>query len=219
MANRLNPNEQLSIGGSITSDDGRFTLILQSDGNLVIYGPGGIAVWATNTEGRSVVNAIMQSEGNFVIYGPGNAVIWASNTEGNPNAILFLQNDRNLVIYNSGGPIWASNTVGKEISVDYAPFALVANGGCTDDGRGNPRTQTGTYFRITGSKFTPGASCYVRAHSSGNVQRGIANTTADAAGNIFIKCYFADFPGPGEDLIFKAVDQADNGFGIATHSP
>src|SRR5574337_769935 len=110
MADRLNPNETLPIGSSITSQDGRFTLNMQGDGNLVLYGPNGKYRWDPATNGRSVTQTVMQSDGNFVIYGPGGA-LWASGTYGHPGAWLVVQNDGNLVIYDpSGNPLWATNT-------------------------------------------------------------------------------------------------------------
>jgi hypothetical protein len=81
MTDRLNPNDRLFQGQYITSADGRFTLILQGDGNLVLYKPGGRPIWATGTSGP-VTEAVMQQDGNFVLYTPQGA-IWASNTQGN----------------------------------------------------------------------------------------------------------------------------------------
>ena len=47
MSDRLNPGDSLAVGGSIPSLDGRFTLTLQADGNLVLYHTGGApAGWA-----------------------------------------------------------------------------------------------------------------------------------------------------------------------------
>ena len=67
MSDKLNPGESLAAGGSIPSLDGRFTLILKADGNLVLYHTGGAAAgWATGTVGRAVTQAIMQADGNFV---------------------------------------------------------------------------------------------------------------------------------------------------------
>lgn len=83
MADRLNPNESLLIGSSMTSQDGRFTLNMQGDGNLVLYGPNGKYRWDSATNGQSVTQTVMQSDGNFVIYGPGGA-LWASGTYGLP---------------------------------------------------------------------------------------------------------------------------------------
>jgi hypothetical protein len=45
----MQPGEVLNPGGAITSADGRYTFVYQSDGNLVIYRPDGTPVWATNT--------------------------------------------------------------------------------------------------------------------------------------------------------------------------
>jgi len=44
-------SKQMSTGESITSIDGRYKLLMQSDGNLVIYSPTR-AVWASNTNGK-----------------------------------------------------------------------------------------------------------------------------------------------------------------------
>lgn len=110
MADRLNPNESLPIGSAITSQDGRFTLNMQGDGNLVLYGPGGKYRWDSATHGQSVTQTVMQGDGNFVIYGPGGA-LWASGTHGHPGAWLVVQNDGNLVIYDpSGNALWATGT-------------------------------------------------------------------------------------------------------------
>lgn len=110
MADRLNPNESLPIGSSITSQDGRFALNMQGDGNLVLYGPNGKYRWDSATHGQSVTQTVMQGDGNFVIYGPGGA-LWSSGTYGNPGAWMIVQNDGNLVIYGpNGNPLWASGT-------------------------------------------------------------------------------------------------------------
>lgn len=108
----LRPDERLSTGQSRTSCDGRFTLVMQGDGNLVLY-QGGAALWATNTNGPGNGNysAVMQGDGNFVVYRDGSRVVWASNTERNAGASLAIQNDGNVVVYAPGSrPLWASNT-------------------------------------------------------------------------------------------------------------
>src|SRR5437773_2200413 len=90
MSDRLNPGDSLAVGGSITSQDGRFTLTLQADGNLVLDEPGRGARWATGTDGRTVSQAVMQTDGNFVLYGPAGP-IWATATEGHPGSYLAVQ--------------------------------------------------------------------------------------------------------------------------------
>lgn len=110
MADRLNQGERLLPGQSIVSSNGRFILIQQFDGNLVLYKPNQRAMWATGTQHRPVTEAIMQSDGNFVLY-TSQGPVWASNTQG--KHFLIAQNDGNLVMYNNASqPVWASNTNG-----------------------------------------------------------------------------------------------------------
>jgi hypothetical protein len=63
----LLPGQQLNPGQSKVSCDGRFTLVMQGDGNLVLYQQGR-ALWNTQTNGRGGHHAVMQSDGNFVLY-------------------------------------------------------------------------------------------------------------------------------------------------------
>ena len=85
-------------------------LVMQSDGNLVLY-DSGVAKWSTGTANRSTAYAIMQSDGNFVLYDTNHQSIWSSNTAGNPHAQLIVQTDGNVVIKTtSGNVIWATNT-------------------------------------------------------------------------------------------------------------
>lgn len=108
----LLPGESLAAGQYLRSTDGRFTLVMQGDGNLVLYKLGNIALWHTFTNGTPANVAIMQSDGNFVVYG-GNTAYWHTFTHGQPGAALYLQNDGNLVIYRNGVAIWNSGTHGN----------------------------------------------------------------------------------------------------------
>ena len=95
----------------ITSPNGRYNFIYQTDGNLVLYGKLG-ALWASGTYGRGVARAVMQGDGNLVVYNGSNQPLWASGTFGNPGATLAVQDDGNVVIYRADhAAIWATNTV------------------------------------------------------------------------------------------------------------
>lgn len=94
----------------IPSADGRFTLMVQMDGNVVLYGPSG-ALWvAPYTWGRSSTTLTMQTDGNLTVRGPQNELIWQSGSGGNPGARFVVQNDGNLVIYNGWAAVWQSGT-------------------------------------------------------------------------------------------------------------
>lgn len=96
-------------GQSLTSCDGRFTLSLQLDGNLVLY-QGSSALWASHTNGSTGYAAVMQSDGNFVLYDMQAHALWAAGTSSHAGSHLSLQNDGNLVVYEGGSALWATNT-------------------------------------------------------------------------------------------------------------
>ena len=51
-AGTLTPNQVLTANQSISSPNGQYQLIMQGDGNLVEYGPGGQAIWDSVTYGN-----------------------------------------------------------------------------------------------------------------------------------------------------------------------
>jgi hypothetical protein len=110
MADRLSSDARLNVGESITSNNGQYTLILQLDGNLVLYKAGGKALWATGTNGKAASFATQQKDGNFVLYGSSGA-LWALGTHGHQGTTLVVQDDGNLVIYGQNGALWATGTV------------------------------------------------------------------------------------------------------------
>jgi len=109
------PNQGLTPGHVWHSCDNRFTLNMQTDGNLVLYeGPileqGADALWDTGTEGQDAAFVVMQNDGNLVLYNTAEQAIWSSDTPGDEGAYLAIQNDGNLVIYLSGHEVWNSDT-------------------------------------------------------------------------------------------------------------
>jgi hypothetical protein len=109
----LTANQELTASQSLASCNGDYTLIIQGDGNLVLY-QGGTALWASNTAGSAADEAIMQGDGNLVLYASSGTPVWASNTAGNDGAYLDEQNDGNVVIYSaSGSALWSTGTAGK----------------------------------------------------------------------------------------------------------
>ncbi len=108
----ISPGEGLVNGETYSSCDGRFSLAMQTDGNLVLYRNGAGAIWASNTAGSDGYAAIMQGDGNFVLYGHHSNPLWASGTNGHDGATLAVQTDGNLVVYAPGGhAVWATMTV------------------------------------------------------------------------------------------------------------
>ena len=106
----LKPYEELRPGQFLKSQsmNNEYILILQNDGNLVLYRKNKYSgnqqvLWASWTQGKPVERAVLQNDGNFVVYGRGknneNVAFWNSGTQGKGANILIMQNDGNLVIY------------------------------------------------------------------------------------------------------------------------
>jgi len=103
---------RLKVNDSIFSENRRFHMIMQSDGNLVLYGPNG-AVWnsATMTGGSY---AVMKATGTLIVKSPSERVLWSSRTHVKGGAKFLLQNDGNFVIYSLGGTaIWSTKSKGR----------------------------------------------------------------------------------------------------------
>ncbi len=108
MGDTLTEGQKLEKGGSLTSNNGAYTLTLQDDGNLVLYARDQ-AVWSTETNGQDVQRAEVQTDGNFVLY-TSEKPVWHTDTKGKKDVKLVLQDDRNLVLYAADGPAWSSKT-------------------------------------------------------------------------------------------------------------
>lgn len=107
---------QLNAGQARVSPNRQYELLMQGDGNLVLYVAGGRPVWSTLTGGHPGADALMQGDGNLVVYQSGRP-LWDSGTGGAPGAQLDVQNDANLVIYaTSGAPLWASHTGNSQLN-------------------------------------------------------------------------------------------------------
>lgn len=110
---RMNPGRVLSNGGSVTSCDGRFTLVIQGDGHLVLYQAGVGAIWYNSVFG-SGHTLHMQTDGHLVVYNGAGQPVWYTGTSGNNGAFLSVQNDGNVVIYNHlGQALWHTGTYGR----------------------------------------------------------------------------------------------------------
>jgi hypothetical protein len=107
----LGPGQRMNAGMQIVSTNGSYNATMQGDGNFVIYQPGNVAVWSTQTNGNSGAFIVMQNDGNLVVYRSNWTAAWSSGTADNSGARLVMQTDRNLVIYRTNGTAaWASGT-------------------------------------------------------------------------------------------------------------
>jgi hypothetical protein len=86
-------------GDKIVSPNEAFECRMQTDGNVVVYGPSG-STWQTGLRGTELA---MQRDGNLVLYatdvrGESRVPVWNTNTADRPGATLVMQDDGNLVV-------------------------------------------------------------------------------------------------------------------------
>ena len=103
---------QIGVNGSLESSTkmvaGSYTLVMQSDGNLVEYNSSGGVVWASGTNGKGAVQLILQSDGNLVLYNQSRGAVWTTGTNGQAPGWLILGSDGNLKLFNaSGAQVWS----------------------------------------------------------------------------------------------------------------
>ncbi|MFC4912022.1 hypothetical protein [Actinomadura gamaensis] len=101
----LKPGRTLKAGQYLRSSNGRYKLVMQADGNLVVY-RGSSSIWSSHTwvKGSS---ATMRTDGDLVV-AKGSHRYWNSHTAGHKGAYLSLQNDGNAVVYQGRTALWSS---------------------------------------------------------------------------------------------------------------
>ncbi|WP_433088638.1 hypothetical protein ACQP1P_21145 [Dactylosporangium sp. CA-052675] len=110
----MTTNQQITMTYFLRSPDSRYHLLLQDDGNLVLYGPGYHLLWSTHSFGAGGNHLVMQGDGNLVLYKPDGTGVWASGTWTSYGAHLSLQDDGNLVIYTTANQaVWSTGTSGQ----------------------------------------------------------------------------------------------------------
>ncbi len=100
-------------GQSLYTANRTYRLVLQTDGNLVLYDQSGKALWATGTNGIPPGFLALQPDGNLVLYSQDGRPIWYTKTAGYSGDSLVIQQDGNLVLYSQyQTPLWDTQTGG-----------------------------------------------------------------------------------------------------------
>jgi surface antigen len=106
----LAPNDTLTVGQYLVSNDAHYQLTMEATGDLVLT-VNGRQLWHSNTAGNPGAWLVEQSDGNLVIYPAGEAAnaLWNAGTQNNAGASAVLGLDGNLVVDSSDGQtLWRS---------------------------------------------------------------------------------------------------------------
>ena len=154
MANKgtwLTTGQYLSVGDYLVSDNGQFFVIMQSDGNFVLYrgsGPGDIQgfVWATNTPWATQPHRV--TTGDRLTVGQ-----WLATGDhlvsGNGQYVAKMQDDGNFVVaqVSPDQALWTSNTVrghGQYVAIMQGDGNFVVYQGSDPAHQGTPIWATNT---------------------------------------------------------------------------
>ncbi|WP_329564359.1 hypothetical protein [Kitasatospora sp. NBC_01266] len=99
-----------------------YEIILQTDGNFVLYNGNGTALWASGTDGKGVTQLDWSQSGYVKLLNSSNGVVCTLGAlSPAPGGQAVLQNDGNFVFYNTAGnATWATNTYnGQQGNLDY----------------------------------------------------------------------------------------------------
>jgi hypothetical protein len=107
----LYDGKTLNNGDYLLATNNAYELVMQGDGNLVLYSTTS-AIWATGTQNHPNAYAAMQGDGNFCVYSSSNVALWCSGTQNHPNDWMVVQgSDGNLCIYSSSNvALWCTGT-------------------------------------------------------------------------------------------------------------
>lgn len=108
---RLFVNEVLQNRDSLWSRSGKVELVVQADGNLVLYSrPAGQVLWATMVHGDEHQSAVLTltADGDLQVQVKGSA-IWSAQTSG--GRVLEVEDSGNLVVYSgTDEALWESGS-------------------------------------------------------------------------------------------------------------
>jgi L,D-peptidoglycan transpeptidase YkuD (ErfK/YbiS/YcfS/YnhG family) len=201
----LTAGQRLDAGEMLQSANGSYRLVMQRDGNLVVYTSENRPLWASGTGGHAGAYLVMQGDGNAVVYRAGRA-LWHTHTMRNPGARLVMQSDANLVVYRSNGSAaWASKR-GLPLPV--------ATGATTQVITVVASSPTATTAQLTA--WVPGPQGWVRALGpitayvgSGGIGAAGETSTRTPAGTYTLTEAFGRKAAPGTRLPYRGVDHHD----------
>jgi surface antigen len=160
----------LQPGQYLLSQNGAYQLVMQNDGNLVVYA-GTQPLWDSQTWNNPGAYAVLQpSDGNLVVYSTSGKALWSAYVLNAPGDELQMQNDGNLVVYSAAGsPLWATMTF---LPATHGATLTVNPGGsgqCTWWAEHMFAGYTGAYINTLGIHGTTGDARYWGYNAS---QRG-----------------------------------------------
>lgn len=118
LPNSLKLGNQLRINQQLVSDNEKYNLILQEDGNLVLYDENKKARWNTPTYKRFSQFFELSKQGNLAIVSDKNKIVWEFKPTKKKGYELVLEDNGNLILYAEDKEIlWAIDKWAKKTDI------------------------------------------------------------------------------------------------------
>ncbi|QNP63355.1 tyrosinase family protein [Streptomyces genisteinicus] len=106
---RMYPGDTLRGGDSISAGGGRYRLVYETDGNLVLYQDGEHTPrWSSGTQRRSPGMCVMQMDGDLTIDDADGQRVWSLGVDGRGNRLRLTADGAMEVTGLSGAIAWRS---------------------------------------------------------------------------------------------------------------
>jgi len=107
--NSLQKGTTFVSGNTLTSSNGTYQAIFQSNGSLAVRVKStGAVVWGCGCGGLGGVRMLIGSTGNLAILNSGGSIVWQTYTANLGGSYLQIRNDGVLVLYSGyGTPVWS----------------------------------------------------------------------------------------------------------------
>lgn len=117
----LRASDELVHGQQVTSPNGRYHVVLQHDGNVVVYHSAtGRPLYSAGSYGGWLLR--MQPDGNLVAYRGDGIPLWDTRTWRDGPTWVAMQDDGNLVVYRADGtPAWRSGWDVGQVATEPSP--------------------------------------------------------------------------------------------------
>jgi len=103
IGSRLLPRSSLSGGSWLESPNGTYNLVMQRDGNLVLYGKS-VVVWASDTSSHAGATAVMQPNRAMTLDMNPDWPVFATYDPSTPTGLATPANGQDLVAGTVQGP-------------------------------------------------------------------------------------------------------------------
>ncbi len=173
-ADTLIVNQSMKPNQHLTSANGKYRLVFQSDGNLVLQRQSDLAqLWTSNTAHQNGKRLVLGADGNLTLQSHSRSPAWTSNTRGSHVNRLTLHNDGSLAMYDTANKqIWSAETTADSITTLASTVSIV--------GTTSTYQSSGSTMPVSRTGSTQAGDLMILAIQTAT---GVVPRTADSSGD------------------------------------